>query len=149
MFQDTVTEPDKGYITKCCNRLVVTYLNAETCQILMFKPSSYYAKEKGFVGDVSSVLPSRDSGRIDSKFTWIMQDGLLHVVRLVPKFMDLEKAGRPWGLGLGQRFTSDIEAHAFADSVDKFMLQMIEEFVSTDERGPNGKLIPKFPPQGR
>lgn len=150
MFQGTEIEPDKGYITKCCNRLVVSYLNAETCQILIFKPSSYCAKERGFEGDVSDVLAARyDSQRPHSKFTWIMQSGYTYVVRLVPKFMDLEKAGRPWGLGLAQRFTSQIEAHEFADSVDKFLLQMVKEFNGIPERDSRGSLYSKVSTEGR
>ena len=148
MFQEWPTLRDKGAITKCCNRLVVTYQNAETLQLLIFRPIDFYVKEHDLEGDISDVLCARfEHDRPHSKFTWIFQDGLTYVVRLVPKFMDLEKAGRAWGLGMAQQFTSQIEAHRFADSVDGFMLQMIKEFMAQPSRDERGRFVPKFPPQ--
>lgn len=150
LFHELPIPPEAGFTTKCCNRLVVSYLNTETCQTLIFRPTRSYAERKGYEGDTSSVFSTLlENQRPTSKFTWVFQEGLVYGVRLVPKFMDLEKAGRAWGLGLGQMFTSQIEAHRFANSVDEFMMQMIQEFMAQPERDAKGKFIPKFPPRRR
>lgn len=150
IFHELPIPPEAALITKCCNRLVVSYLNTETCQTLIFRPTRSYAERKGYEGDTSSVFNAvLENQRPASKFTWVFQEGFTFGVRLVPKFMDLEIIGRNWGLGMAQQFTSPFEAHRFADSVDEFMLQMIQEFMAMPDRDAKGKFIPKFPPRRR
>lgn len=149
MFREWPIPLETALITKCCNRLVVSYPNMETCQTLIFRPTLSYVNEKGYEGEVTDVLCARlDHGRPRSKFTWVFQEGYTYVVRLIPKFMNLEKAGRNWGLGMAQQFTSPFEAHRFADSVDEFMLQMIREFRPMPKRDAKGKFVPLHPPMG-
>lgn len=127
MFGPTPMLCQSAFETSCCKRWAFAYYN-DAGQQLVYRPVLARAKEMGITGDISNVLESRESKRPNSRFTWVFLEGLTYVVRLVPKFMNLEKAGRAWGLGLGQRFTSPHEAHLFADSVDEFMQQMIKEF---------------------
>jgi hypothetical protein len=122
---------EAGFITNCCNRWVGVYLNANG-ETGVFRPSKQTVDRLDIEVDISNVLPRKESQRPDSKFTWIFQEGFCYVVRLVPKFMDLEEQGRPWGLGLAQTFTSEHEAHRFADSVDAFFLAMIKEYKETE-----------------
>lgn len=147
---ETPNEP--GYITTCCNR-VVAVSHWPKVDVVLYIPTKQRVIALGMSGDVSRVLDSPDSSRPQSPFTWVFADGGFYVVRLVPKFQDLEAAGRPWGLGLAQQFTSEHEAHLFADSVDKFLLQMISEFqqdkIRETKEANAAKVKPKYPPQGR
>lgn len=143
---DMLSEP--GFITKCCNR-VVAVSHWPSMRTALYIPSKQRAMGFGLDGDVSEIHKTPDHHRPKSKFTTVCSSGAFYCVRLIPKFMNLEALGRPWGLGFGQEFTSVHEAHLFANSIDAFLVAMIAEYDADGEQYSNNKVKPKFPPQGR
>lgn len=147
---DMLSEP--GYITKCCNR-VVAVSHWPSAKTALYIPSKQRAQGFNLIGDVSPVKESPDNNRPNSSFTMVFASGAFYCVRLIPKFMNLDALGRPWGLAFGQEFTSVHEAHLFADSIDHFLTVMIGNFKRDkirDLKIANAeKVKPKYPPRGR
>lgn len=74
------------------------------------------------------MIRSAASGSWTAPYVGVSDKGLLHHIRLVPDFMDLEAAGFSHGLALGgDGFPSEAEAQAFAQRVNAFMRAMMAE----------------------
>lgn len=58
-------------------------------------------------------------------------EGLVYYVRFVPDFMDLEAAGFPHGLSIGNvHFASEDEAKALANAIEAFCDRMLSDIVT-------------------
>jgi len=115
----TILEP--GFIASCCSRLVGAKAGVIGATSL-FRPVAHWVEAHQLDGDISKIptMPKVQSGRPDSRWTTVYCDHGFHYVRFTPP-ADLSALGRPHGLALATTFTSEYEAHRFADSIDEFM----------------------------
>lgn len=109
------------FISECCNRIVCATEITEY-RIALTEMGDRQKKQLGLEGDNSRVpgTPKYESSRPNSKWTWVFFDMGFHYVRLIPKSISIDST-REWGLAFATTFTSQAEAHSFADSVDAYM----------------------------
>lgn len=110
-----------GFTAPCCGKLVAARERVKPVDVMVFIPFNHYMHEHGLEGD-NTKIPGTvrlDQFRRDSLWTMVYFDSDFYV-RLTPKFMELEKAGFSHGISLGTKFSSEVDAHRFADTLDKF-----------------------------
>lgn len=110
------------FTSECCNR-IVSASEVTEYKLSFSRVSDIQKKNLGLEGDNSRPpgVPIYEGSRPHSKWTWVFVDMSFFYVRLIPKAISIEDNNREWGLALATQFTSVIEAHRFADSVDLFM----------------------------
>jgi hypothetical protein len=132
--EEIIAEP--GFVAPCCSRLVGAKAGVIGAASL-FRPVAYYVEANKLDGDTSKVstMPKVESGRPDSRWTTVYFDRGFHYVRFTPH-TDLKALGRPHGLALATTYTSEFEAHRFADSVDDFMdaLEVVQKRKWADQQ---------------
>lgn len=122
------------FTTPCCNRVAKAYMETVP-ELHVTTIGKYTAEVMGVTGDVSKLqdMPRLLHSRPESKWTRVYWDRGFYFVRLIPNMLDLEEAGRPWGLALATRYNSPYEAHKFADSVDQFFDLLESTILRKDE----------------
>jgi len=140
------------FTSACCNRLVA--VNEITdYRISLSVMGDRHKKQLGLEGDNSRVpgTPKFEGSRPNSKWTWVFWDMGFHYVRLIPKTISVDST-REWGLAFATTFTSEVEAHSFADSVDAYMDAIEKGILQKAQEVENAMLddmVKKFHPNGK
>jgi hypothetical protein len=124
-----------AFTAPCCGKLVGARERAPIVDVMVFRPLKDYMQQHGLQGD-NTKIPGTvrlKASRLESRWTMVYFDSDFYV-RLTPKFMELEKAGFSHGISLGTKFSTEADAHRFADTLDKFFDAMAATILANPDR---------------
>lgn len=124
-----------AFTAPCCGKLVAAREREMPVDVMVFIPVDHYMHEHGLKGDTTKIPGTvrLDPSRRDSLWTMVYFESDYYV-RLTPKFMELEKAGFSHGVAISSRFSTQADAHRFADTLDKFFDAMAKTMRKNPDR---------------